>query len=93
MTTDTTEKGLESIIVRHMTGTDGLAVKPNMVAERPPAYGGTGYTAGSADVVTGKLDVRKAALHLPDEAPPDTVEDDADLNTDADAIDEEPIVE
>jgi len=31
-----------------MTGTDGLAVAPNRVAERPPPYGGTGYTAGSA---------------------------------------------
>ena len=47
MTTDTSEKGLETLIVRHMTGTDGLAVAPNRVAERPPAYGGTGYTAGS----------------------------------------------
>ena len=48
MTTDTTEKGLETLIMRHMTGTDGLAVAPNRV-ERPPApYGGTGYTAGSA---------------------------------------------
>ena len=46
--TDTSEKGLESIIVRHMSGTTGLAVRPNRVAERPPAYGGTGYTAGSA---------------------------------------------
>ncbi len=42
-----------------------------------------------ADVVTGKLDVREAALHLPDEAPPETVEDDADLNTEADASNEE----
>jgi type I restriction enzyme R subunit len=48
MTTDTSEKGLESLIMRHMTGTDGLAVAANRVAERPPAYGGTGYTAGSA---------------------------------------------
>ena len=48
MTTDTSEKGLETIIMRHMTGTDGLAVMPNMVAERPPPYGGTGYTAGSS---------------------------------------------
>ena len=48
MTTDTSEKGLESLIMRHMTGTDGLAVAPNQVAERPPTYGGTGYTAGSA---------------------------------------------
>jgi len=45
-----------------------------------------------ADVVTGKLDVREAALHLPDEAPPDTAEDDADLNTDPDAADEEAAV-
>ncbi len=42
-----------------------------------------------ADVVTGKLDVREAALLLPDEAPPATAEDDADLNSDSDAIDEE----
>lgn len=48
MTTDTTEKGLETLIMRHMTGTDGLAIPPNMVAEPPPPYGGTGYTAGSA---------------------------------------------
>src|SRR5947207_266207 len=48
MTTDTSEKGLETLIMRHMTGTDGLAVIPNRVAERPPPYGGTGYTAGSA---------------------------------------------
>src|SRR5262245_56088970 len=34
--------------MRHMTGMDGLAVTPNRVAERPPPYGGTGYTAGSA---------------------------------------------
>ena len=47
MTSDTSEKGLETLIIRHMTGTDGLAAQPNMVAERPPAYGGTGYTAGS----------------------------------------------
>ena len=32
-----------------------------------------------ADVVTGKLDVREAAARLPDEAPLDSVEDDADL--------------
>jgi len=176
MTTDVTEKGLETLIMRHMTGTDGLAAQPNMVAERPPPYGGTGYTAGSpkdidrahaldvqqlfaflratqpdafkklamadandakdinrlkflarlsgeigkrgvidviinglplreiellreyrtrlvADVVTGKLDVREAALRLPDEAPTNTGEDDADLNADPDASDEEAIVE
>ncbi|MDP1735762.1 MAG: type I restriction endonuclease [Sulfuritalea sp.] len=47
MVTDTSEKGLETLIMRHMTGMDGLAVPPNMAAEPPPPYGGTGYTAGS----------------------------------------------
>ena len=44
--TDTTEKGLETLIVRHLTGRDGLSVAANCVAETPAA-GGTGYTAGS----------------------------------------------
>lgn len=44
--TDTTEKGLETLIFRHMTGADGLAVAPNSVAETPAASG-TGYHAGS----------------------------------------------
>ena len=48
MTTDISEKGLETIIMRHMTGTDGLAIPPNTVSERRLPYGGTGYTAGSA---------------------------------------------
>ncbi len=50
MTTDTTEKGLETLIMRHMTGTDGLAVGPGLaVADPPAAYGaGTGYLAGCA---------------------------------------------
>jgi type I restriction enzyme, R subunit len=48
VTTDTSEKGLESLIMRHMTGTDGLAVKPNTIALQRPPYGGTGYVAGSA---------------------------------------------
>ena len=34
MTTDTSEKGLETLIMRHMTGEDGLAVTPNRVAEQ-----------------------------------------------------------
>jgi len=42
-----------------------------------------------ADVVTGKLDVREAALRLPDESLPNTTEEDADLNADSDATDEE----
>jgi len=46
--TDTSEKGLETLIVRHMTGTDGLDVAPNQFAEPAARYGGTGYLAGSA---------------------------------------------
>ena len=48
MTTDTSEKGLETLIMRHMTGSDGIKVTPGMVAEAPAPYGGTGYFAGSA---------------------------------------------
>jgi type I restriction enzyme R subunit len=47
MSTDISEKGLESLIVRHMTGTDGLGVVPGAVMEAPSRYGGTGYLAGS----------------------------------------------
>lgn len=47
MSTDISEKGLETLIVRHMTGTDGLSVAPGRVAEEPASYGGTGYTSGS----------------------------------------------
>ena len=43
-------------------------------------------------MVTGKLDVREAAARLPDEAPPDTAEDDADLSIDPEAADEEAAV-
>lgn len=46
MPTNITEAGLESLIVRHMTDTDGLAVAPGTVAERPDVLG-TGYFAGS----------------------------------------------
>ncbi|MDD2324472.1 MAG: type I restriction endonuclease [Alphaproteobacteria bacterium] len=46
MTTDTSEKGLETLIIRHMTGLDGIGVAPNQVAEQPNASG-TGYHAGS----------------------------------------------
>lgn len=47
MTTDISEKGLETLIMRHMTGEDGLAVTPGVVAEPPAHSGGTGYIAGS----------------------------------------------
>ncbi len=41
------------------------------------------------DVVTGKLDVREAAARLPDEAPPESAEDDADLSDETEDADEE----
>jgi type I restriction enzyme, R subunit len=44
--TDISEKGLESIIVRHMTGVDGFAIALDSVTEKPEV-GGTGYFAGS----------------------------------------------
>ena len=46
MTTDTSEKGPETLIMRHMTGVDGFAVTPGSVGEKPDATG-TGYFAGS----------------------------------------------
>jgi type I restriction enzyme R subunit len=48
VSTDTSEKGLETLIMRHMTGVDGLAVTPNCVSEPPVPFGGTGYFAGCA---------------------------------------------
>ena len=48
MTTDTSEKGLETLIMRHMTGTVGLAAQSNTIAKPPTPYGGTGYSAGRA---------------------------------------------
>jgi type I restriction enzyme R subunit len=46
VTTDTSEKGLETLVMRHMTGVDGFAVAPGAVAKTPDP-GGTGYLAGS----------------------------------------------
>lgn len=49
MTTDTSEKGLETLIMRHMTGVDGLTVaSPGTMADPLAPYGGSGYFAGSA---------------------------------------------
>ena len=47
MTTDTSEKALETLIVRHMTGSDGLDVAPNLAGEPAPQPAGTGWYAGS----------------------------------------------
>ena len=48
MSTDTTEKGLETLIMRHLTGVDGLAVPPNTLSGASPPFGGIGYHASSA---------------------------------------------
>ena len=46
--TDTTEKGLETLIMRHLTGNDGLASgAAGVVAEAAPAQGGSGWFVGS----------------------------------------------
>lgn len=45
-----------------------------------------------ADVVTGKLDVRESAARLPDEPPPDTIEEDTDLADETEPADEEAAV-
>ena len=48
MLTDTTERGLETLIMRHMTGADGLAsAASGTAAETAPAKGGSGWLAGS----------------------------------------------
>jgi len=44
-----------------------------------------------ADVVTGKLDVREASRHLPDEAVLETADDDVDLSDESEAVDDEAI--
>ncbi len=47
MTTDTSEKALETLIVRHMTGGDGLDMAPNLAGEPTPQPAGAGWFAGS----------------------------------------------
>jgi type I restriction enzyme R subunit len=47
VTTDISEKGLETIIMRHMTGEDGLAVMSDAAAAKIPPFSGAGYIAGS----------------------------------------------
>jgi len=48
VTTDVSEKGLETLIMRYITGEDGLAVMPDVAAAKVPPFGGSGYIAGSA---------------------------------------------
>jgi type I restriction enzyme R subunit len=47
VTTDTSEKALETLIVRHMTGGDGLDMAPNLAGEPTPQPAGAGWFAGS----------------------------------------------
>ena len=47
MTTDISEKGLETIIMRHMTGVDGFSVALGIADEAPAPYGGASYFAGN----------------------------------------------
>lgn len=46
MLTDTSEKGLESLIMRHLTGTKGLPGSVEIVAETTPSSAGNGWFAG-----------------------------------------------
>ncbi len=48
MKTDTSEKGLETLIMRHMTGVDGLSSEADMVGESAPHAAGSGWFAGRA---------------------------------------------
>jgi len=47
MTTDVSEKGLETIVMRYLTGDDGLAVMPDVASSKGPTFGDAGYIAGS----------------------------------------------
>jgi type I restriction enzyme R subunit len=48
MPSDISEKGLETLIMRQMTGTDGFPVAPGASVEPPDPFSGTGYIAGNA---------------------------------------------
>jgi hypothetical protein len=45
MSTDISENGLATPIMRHLTGGDGLAVVLGVVTEGAPPYGCAGYVA------------------------------------------------
>jgi hypothetical protein len=47
MTTDISEKGLETLIMLHMTGTDGLAAVPDWELTEPPESIAAAKAAGS----------------------------------------------
>ena len=65
MKTDTSEKGLETLIMRHMTGVDGLPSGAPLsvgVAEAAPATGGTGWIAGTSATYDREFAVDTAQL-------------------------------
>ena len=54
MTTDTSERGLETLIMRHMTGTDGLApMDEGVAAETPEALADDNAEIGRIPVEGG----------------------------------------
>ena len=64
--TDTTEKGLESLIMRHLTGTDGLTVEPGYAAFETPAQYAAAKAAGSGWLAGAPSDFdRTHALDVP----------------------------
>ena len=65
MTTDTSEKGLETLIVQHMTDTKGLDVQPHQAVEYQALHG-----------AVRTHETREAAERLPDEGPIDRNDDD-----------------
>jgi type I restriction enzyme R subunit len=71
MTTDISEKGLELLIMRHMTGEDGLGERADSIADGAADAGGTGYFAGVARDYDRAfaLDVRKLFPFLSDTQP------------------------
>ncbi len=66
MTTDTTEKGLESLIMRHLTGVDGLTVEPGYAAFETPAQYAAAKAAGSGWLAGAPADYDRAhSLDVP----------------------------
>lgn len=64
MTTDTSEKGLEDLITRAMTGRTDLLVPPHIATETSvPVAGGTGWLLGDRDHYDGEYCVDLTQLH------------------------------
>ena len=47
MSTDISEKGLETLIMRHMTGEDGFSFSTNWFVAESPSSKGNGWLAGN----------------------------------------------